>query len=125
MVSPPPRNGSPAFDPSQLSDSDKCILLGHAADRANAQMPTAFTNGIQAVHISHNCEARVQEFSFNVAANSSIASKEWRALIQQRLNKTACSGELTGPLVRHGWRLSYVYNFEDGKRISMIARCDT
>jgi hypothetical protein len=123
VVSPPPRNGYPAFDPKQLSDSDRCVLLGHAADRANAKLPTPFSNGVQAVHISNDCEARAYEISFNAAGNSSTASKEWQSLVQSRLNHTACSGELTGPLVRHGWRFSSVYRFQDGKRIAIIARC--
>jgi hypothetical protein len=124
VVPASPRNGHSAFDPKQLSDQEKCALLGHAADRANAKLPTPFTNGIQAVRISNNCEARAYEISFNVAGDSSTASKEWRALIQSRLNQAACSAELTGPLVRHGWRFSSVYKFQDGEHIAIVARCD-
>jgi len=98
-------------------------MMGGAAERANAKMPTQIADGLRAVRITNNCKARIYEINFEAAIGYAAASPEWRAYVQNGVNQAACSGKLSGPLVRHGWRFSHVYNFSNGGRLVVTANC--
>lgn len=121
---PPPPGKARAFDPSTLSDKDRCTLMSGAAARANAKMPVTAGN-IEARHISINCAKRTYETTYAVASAIAAVPPGWQESIEQGMSRAVCSGPLTGPMARRGWHFTSVYSFTGGERIAIEAKCRT